>query len=170
MSGGTGSGRSRQYKLSKIRRLVARDGPNCRRCSRELQVDPVPEHSNGIIPDDYPTIDHIVARVFGGSWEMENLQLLCLPCHRSKSAWERKRITKGDYLNAKKVKIKQIVPEKPERAVRSVPTEVSKGTRTHPAFVPAVHEWWNPRVEDNSGVRRKMASKRRVRLRPDGDS
>ena len=49
--------------------LIARDGALCNDCKKEN------------IP---LTIDHIVPVGDGGSREMENLQLLCVPCHVKK--------------------------------------------------------------------------------------
>lgn len=34
------------------------------------------------------TLDHIIPRVYGGTNERSNFQLLCLPCHRLKSRGE----------------------------------------------------------------------------------
>lgn len=59
----------------KIRqRLIHRDGPGCRHC--------------GVWAVEQMTIDHIVPIILGGTSELENLQLLCVPCHGKKSANE----------------------------------------------------------------------------------
>lgn len=52
------------------------------------------------------TLDHIVPRVYGGTNEPSNFQLLCPPCHQLKSKTEvrhwdpRKNLLKGQLLTA----------------------------------------------------------------------
>lgn len=52
------------------------------------------------------TLDHIIPRVYGGSNEQRNFQILCLPCHQLKSRDEvrhcspRKNLLKGQLLAA----------------------------------------------------------------------
>ena len=53
----------------KLRRVVIRDGFRCKKC----RVIPI-----------YPTTDHILPKIFGGTSKDDNLQMLCLMCHREK--------------------------------------------------------------------------------------
>lgn len=61
--------------------LYARDGRNCYWCGRALirRDDFVP--AVGRLPDDYPTLEHLVPRSMGGSDRLENLVLACPPCN-----------------------------------------------------------------------------------------
>jgi 5-methylcytosine-specific restriction endonuclease McrA len=34
-------------------------------------------------------IDHVIARRLGGKTRLSNLQLLCIPCHKQKTSYER---------------------------------------------------------------------------------
>lgn len=54
-------------------RVIRRDGKLCVRCGR------AGTH-----------VDHIVRVADGGSWEIDNLQLLCEECHRQKTRAERR--------------------------------------------------------------------------------
>lgn len=57
------------YISPPVRRAVyARDGHQCKHCGRR----------------DRLSVDHIVARVKGGSDDIANLQTLCMPCNRRK--------------------------------------------------------------------------------------
>lgn len=66
----------------------------CQSCKQELC-------SRGKVNRDdlYPTIDHVIPQMWGGPNEPENMQLICLKCHRKKSDAERIyliRVFKGD--------------------------------------------------------------------------
>jgi 5-methylcytosine-specific restriction endonuclease McrA len=37
-----------------------------------------------VIGPTYPTVDHIIPKFLGGTDKKENLQILCLTCHRHK--------------------------------------------------------------------------------------
>ena len=52
-------------------RVIRRDGFRCRICN--------------IIPR-FPTLDHIIPKTLGGSNRQDNLQMLCIACHRIKDA------------------------------------------------------------------------------------
>jgi 5-methylcytosine-specific restriction endonuclease McrA len=56
------------YKIHR-NRVIVRDGFRCRRCKQ--------------IPL-FPTLDHILPKGLGGSNRQDNLQLLCIVCHREK--------------------------------------------------------------------------------------
>lgn len=57
-------------KLSTVNGLTERDGRKCNRCGVE----------------DHLEIDHVVAKILGGSNELSNLQFLCETCHAEKTA------------------------------------------------------------------------------------
>jgi len=46
------------------------------------------------------TIDHRIPRVYGGSNTLDNLQMLCLPCHRQKAKTEVRY--RNPFLNQRK--------------------------------------------------------------------
>ncbi|MFD8088959.1 HNH endonuclease [Streptomyces malaysiensis] len=52
--------------------MLARDHFQCRSCSSRSELE----------------IDHITPVAKGGSWEIENLWVLCKPCHRIKTYGE----------------------------------------------------------------------------------
>lgn len=58
--------------------LLERDGSQCKRCTYRMR------------PEDL-TIDHIKKRADGGSNLLNNLQLLCIPCHTRKDSpkWQK---------------------------------------------------------------------------------
>jgi len=66
------------YRWEKKRKeILERDEFLCQQCKRE-----------GIFTDA-THVDHIKAKANGGSDESSNLQSLCAPCHRKKTAKER---------------------------------------------------------------------------------
>ena len=69
-----GSASSRGYGAAwlRMRRVVLREEPRCRRCGAPARH-----------------VDHIIPRSRGGSEERSNLQALCRECHDGKSAYER---------------------------------------------------------------------------------
>lgn len=60
------------HRHRKLRALLLAQEPVCRTCKRALATE----------------ADHIVPRYRGGSDDMENLQGLCGPCHKRKTARE----------------------------------------------------------------------------------
>lgn len=68
------------YKWTRIReRVLRRDNGLCQECLRQNRVTQA-EH-----------VDHIVRKADGGSDDDANLQSLCGPCHRAKTAQEKRR-------------------------------------------------------------------------------
>lgn len=57
-------------------------GDKCIHCEREMVFFGNPYLSN------YATIDHVVARAFGGSCGLENIQVICLSCNGKKGRFE----------------------------------------------------------------------------------
>lgn len=69
--GESGNNAKRQPISEEVRRLVwRRDGGRCQRCGSQELLQ----------------FDHIIPVALGGSSEPDNLQLLCAPCNREKSA------------------------------------------------------------------------------------
>ena len=66
--------RIRGDALQKLRRRVFRERPLCAACEQKGKVSEARE------------LDHIIPLFKGGSDEDENLQGLCVECHREKSA------------------------------------------------------------------------------------
>lgn len=67
-------------KWDKIRaRVIARDKHLCQECLRSGRAT------------EAKTVDHIKPKAHGGTDADDNLQSLCWPCHRSKTATERNR-------------------------------------------------------------------------------
>jgi 5-methylcytosine-specific restriction protein A len=62
-------GMSRQRRERKRRQLRKRDGNHCQDCLRPFTLD---------LP---ATIEHRVPRRDGGTNDLSNLELLCLPCN-----------------------------------------------------------------------------------------
>ena len=50
-----------------------------------------------VVPEDYSNsdVDHIIPLSLGGTCEMDNLQILCIRCHRKKTGFESRRIKKS---------------------------------------------------------------------------
>lgn len=63
----------------KLRASVLRREPLCRECQRFGRVTAAQE------------VDHIIEKADGGTDDPDNLQPLCVPCHRRKSNDERRR-------------------------------------------------------------------------------
>lgn len=59
-----------------LRAQVLREEPTCRLCRENRRIVPS------------TTVDHIVPKARGGTNDRPNLQALCLPCHKSKTARE----------------------------------------------------------------------------------
>ncbi|WP_420833893.1 HNH endonuclease [Streptomyces antarcticus] len=56
-------------------RALVRDGFACVRCGAR----------------EYLEVDHILPIAKGGSWELENAQTLCQPCHQDKTTRDRRQ-------------------------------------------------------------------------------
>lgn len=72
----TGTGR-----LAKVRSLIERDGLTCFYCEHEL-LDP--DKSDLDQSQWWPTLDHLLPRVAGGSNDLDNLVLACKTCNQRK--------------------------------------------------------------------------------------
>lgn len=64
-------------------KLLKDQNHSCKFCHSDVSVDP--KHSNC-------DVDHIIPLHIGGSNSISNLQILCVPCHRRKSALERRKV------------------------------------------------------------------------------
>lgn len=74
---GTTTERGYGWEWQKLRRqVVQRDSGLCQQCMRENRV------RSG------RHVDHVTPKAKGGSDEMGNLELLCVPCHNAKTARE----------------------------------------------------------------------------------
>lgn len=60
-----------------VRKLIARDGPNCCWCKRETSPDVNPRRGLR------STVEHIIPRSKGGSNHMYNLRVACRKCNNS---------------------------------------------------------------------------------------
>lgn len=72
-------------RLAKIRALIARDGAVCFYCEHEL-LDP--DHTSLDQSQWWPTLDHLLPRVAGGTNDLDNLVLACKTCN----------VRKGEHL------------------------------------------------------------------------
>lgn len=63
--------------------IFERDGGCCRTCGVALTFGKKPAEFH---------LDHVTPAWLGGDTSMSNLQLLCIPCHRRKSAAEQKQV------------------------------------------------------------------------------
>lgn len=74
-----------EVKRRKLQRLYERDGDRCHWCTRPLipldLLRPVPD---GVLPTNYPTLDHIRTQQQGGGWADDNLVIACPPCNRAR--------------------------------------------------------------------------------------
>jgi hypothetical protein len=74
-------------KPSTVAALIKRDGATCRTCGT----------ANGL------TVDHVRAKINGGTNELDNLQLLCLSCNSRKAAEDRRLFWESVDLQARGV-------------------------------------------------------------------
>ena len=51
----------------------------------------------------FPTLDHIIPKILGGSNQQDNLQLLCIACHRMKDVSSGYWKNKGDMYKMLKI-------------------------------------------------------------------
>ena len=66
-----------------IAKLMEDQESTCIMCHSEVSIDP--RYSNA-------DVDHIIPLHIGGNNSIKNLQILCVPCHRRKSALERRKV------------------------------------------------------------------------------
>lgn len=71
-----------QQPTAQRRRILARDGRVCQACGVKCG------HGNFGDTAPPPAIDHVVPLIDGGANEDANLQTLCVPCHKVKTAAE----------------------------------------------------------------------------------
>ena len=71
-------------KISFISQIYDRDGRGCWYCTVELlPLDQIVK-TGGDIPDNYPTIEHVIPRVIGGGDKLANLRVSCPECNNAK--------------------------------------------------------------------------------------
>jgi 5-methylcytosine-specific restriction endonuclease McrA len=81
-----------------IRNAKLRGRPVNRMLLRGCSIDPLFDRQGGVCARCREPlvgsfdVDHINPRSRGGSDDLDNLQLLCISCHRKKTALERRRI------------------------------------------------------------------------------
>jgi 5-methylcytosine-specific restriction endonuclease McrA len=69
--------------------LVDRDGYYCCWCGRKLlHLDLLPKVADGTLPDNYPTLEHILKRSRGGENKPFNLKLSCPHCNSTRDKRE----------------------------------------------------------------------------------
>ncbi len=75
-----------RLKYDRRYEVILRDGAKCRHCGHNKS--------------EHLSIDHIIPRSLGGKDYVENLQILCLRCHRKKTKQDIKNLKeKGINLN-----------------------------------------------------------------------
>ena len=79
-NGKTAEQRGYGWRWKQIRKhVIQRDKGLCIPCLNADRIEP------------FKHVDHIVPKADGGTDELSNLQCICLPCHKKKTARERKR-------------------------------------------------------------------------------
>lgn len=77
--------KSRKWKHGAIVRIYQRDGQVCRYCGRRLaDVAELPCLDGGPLPENYPTLDHVVPRSQGGGNSIMNMVVACFTCNLAK--------------------------------------------------------------------------------------
>lgn len=76
---GDDHGRLRGRALQRVRRSVLMGEPMCRKCAKAGLIVVAVE------------VDHITPLSKGGTYDRDNLQPLCTPCHEAKTAAEQGR-------------------------------------------------------------------------------
>lgn len=74
--------RSQVYKYKES--LLTQQGSKCNYCGEPIRIN----------PGSNCDCDHIIPVNYGGNSEIDNLQLLCVSCHRIKSGMERRKQTR----------------------------------------------------------------------------
>lgn len=75
---------SSKKKISYISQIYDRDGTDCWYCDTELLPLEKITKTAGDIPDNYPTIEHVIPRVIGGGDKLANLRVSCPECNNAK--------------------------------------------------------------------------------------
>lgn len=95
--------RNTKWRKRVFRQLVVRDGGACRQCgepdrtiwrnggvySSSVDIPGSTRHTR-VFPCSNLNVEHVVALSDGGSNALNNLQLLCVDCHKKKTAGERR--------------------------------------------------------------------------------
>lgn len=83
----------RSAKLTRVGEIYTRDGRQCWWCGRTLlPIDRIPYLPLGRVPVDYPTLDHLTPKSFGGRNMLSNLVVACQPCNNRRGNELAKRI------------------------------------------------------------------------------
>ena len=95
--------RNAKWRKRMFRQLVARDGATCRRCGAADRIIwrnggvyssaadlPGSTRHTRVFPCSNLDVEHIVALSDGGANALSNLQLMCVDCHKKKTAVERR--------------------------------------------------------------------------------
>ena len=83
MAWDNGHGRTSTAAWKRIRQQAKHDLPyQCAQCGADEQLE----------------LDHIINHKAGGTDDLSNLQWLCAPCHKMKTAEESRRARGGNYI------------------------------------------------------------------------
>ncbi len=75
---------SSKKKISFISQIYDRDGTQCWYCEIELlALEHITKNAREI-PENYPTIEHVIPRVIGGGDKLTNLRVSCPECNNAK--------------------------------------------------------------------------------------
>jgi 5-methylcytosine-specific restriction endonuclease McrA len=91
---------SRTEKLSLVRVLRERDGNFCCWCRRILRkAEESPPVSEMPLPDDYPTLEHLIKRCHGGKHRPYNLKLSCPSCNQHRERREGELLSQATAID-----------------------------------------------------------------------
>lgn len=115
---------SHKRRRALLEKIVERDGLGCWYCGRTL-LDPRTEAGKyplGKLPDNYPTIDHVIPRVLGGTNSVSNLKASCPQCNNQKASKFKPSIVPSTLDQAKAIVCelsgKVVATETENRALR----------------------------------------------------
>ena len=84
-------------------RTARREFPNRIRAEAYLRADGKCEEGGATVKHKPYQVDHIIPCWQGGEPTLDNARVLCVPCHRPKSAEETRQTAKADRLRRKHI-------------------------------------------------------------------